>query len=66
MCRSVHYADGRVVKDESIESPDYSIDGDASDEIDSAIVKSGTTTERFDCAASNSPPRRGAGDQDPL
>jgi hypothetical protein len=52
----IRYADGRVVKDESIDSPDYSIDGDAGDEIDSAIVKSGTTTERFDCAASNSPP----------
>lgn len=52
----IHYADGRAVKDESIDSPDYSIDGDAGDEIDSAVVKSGTTAERFDCAASSSPP----------
>ena len=52
----IHYADGREVKDESIVSPDYSIAGNAGDEIDAAIVKSGTTTERFDCAASNSPP----------
>ncbi len=52
----LHYADGRVVKDETINSPDYSLDGAAGDEIDFAIVKSGTTRERFDCAEENSPP----------
>jgi hypothetical protein len=43
----IHYADGRVVKHESIDSPDYSVDG--GDELDFAIVKSGTTADRFDC-----------------
>ena len=52
----LHYADGRVVKDESIDSPDYSIYGDPGDEIDSAIVKSGTTSEPFECTVSNRPP----------
>lgn len=46
----LHYADGRVEKDESIDSPDYSVDGGPGDEIDYyAIVKSGTTKKRFDC-----------------
>lgn len=40
-----HYVDGRVVKDESISSHDYAIDGGAGDEIEFAIVKSGTTSE---------------------
>ena len=52
----IHYADGRVVKDEAIASPDFAIDGGAGDEIDSAIVKSGRTTEIFTCARTNSPP----------
>ncbi len=52
----IHYADGRVVKDETIGSPDYSIDGAAGGEIDFAIVKSGTTRTRFDCGQENSPP----------
>jgi hypothetical protein len=43
----VHYGDGRVVKDESIHSPDFSIDG--GDEVEFAIVKSGRTAQRFDC-----------------
>lgn len=51
-----HYADGRVVKDETISRPDYSLDGAAGGEIDVAIVKSGTTSERFDCVQENSPP----------
>jgi hypothetical protein len=51
-----HYVDGRVVKDESISSHDYAIDGGAGDEIESAIVKSGTTSEQFDCVQSNSAP----------
>jgi hypothetical protein len=51
----IHYGDGRVVKDESVASPDYSIDGGAGDEIASAIVKSGRTTQQFDCRG-DSPP----------
>jgi len=51
-----HYVDGRVVKDESINSHDYALDGGAGDEIESAIVKSGTTSEQFDCEQSNGAP----------
>jgi hypothetical protein len=51
-----HYLDGRVVKDESISSPDHAIDGAAGDEIEFAIVKSGTTSEQFDCVRSNGAP----------
>jgi hypothetical protein len=64
----IRYADGRVVKDETVDSPDYSIDGGAGDEISSAIVKSGTTRQQFDCVA-DSPPaalleaKKMAGDQ---
>src|SRR5688500_7090210 len=43
----LRYADGRVVKDETIEKPDYSLDGAVGDELGSATVKSGTTTETF-------------------
>jgi hypothetical protein len=52
----VHYADGRVVKDEHICGHDYTVDGGPGDEIESAIVKSGTTTEQFDCEQSNRAP----------
>ena len=52
----IHYADGRGVKDETVGSPDYSLDGEAGGAIAFAIVKSGTTSERFDCAQENSPP----------
>ena len=53
----IHYADGRVVKDETVASRDYAIDGGPGDEIDSVDVKSGTTTETFTCTArTNSPP----------
>src|SRR5215217_4789853 len=52
----IHFADGRVVKNETISSSDYSLDGTAGDEIDFVIVKSGTTSERFDCVHANSPP----------
>jgi len=51
----VHYTDGRVVKDEAVMAPGYSIDGGAGDEIDVAVVKSGTTTRTFRCD-SGSPP----------
>src|SRR5260370_10637470 len=39
----VQYVDGRRVKDESINIPDSAMDGSAGDEIEFAIVKSGTT-----------------------
>jgi len=52
----IHYADGRIVKDETINSPHHSLDGAAGEEIDFAIVKSGTTTEQFDCVPESSPP----------
>jgi hypothetical protein len=52
----INYADGRVIKDETTTSPDYAIDGNAGDEIDSVDVKSGTTIETFTCPRTNSPP----------
>lgn len=52
----VQYVDGRRVKDESINNHDHAIDGGAGDEIEFAIVKSGTTTQQFDCAPSNGAP----------
>ncbi len=51
----IHYADTRVVKDEIVASHDFSIDGGAGDEIASAIVKSGRTTQQFNCDG-DSPP----------
>jgi hypothetical protein len=52
----IHYADGRVVKDESTTTADYAIDSGAGEEIDSVDVKSGRTIESFTCAAPNGPP----------
>jgi hypothetical protein len=52
----LRYADGRVVKRETIKTPDYSLDGAVGDELGSAAVKSGTTTETFTCPRTNSPP----------
>ena len=52
----LHYADGDVVRDETIASPEFAIDGGTGDEIDFAVVKSGTTTEPFDCVLQNSRP----------
>lgn len=52
----VHYASGSVVKDESITSPDWAIDGGPGGEIDFANVKSGTTIEEFACVPSNAAP----------
>ena len=43
----IRYADGRVVKDETITSHDYAIAGTAA--IASVTVKSGTTTRGFGC-----------------
>jgi PKD domain len=54
----VHYTDDRVVKNEDIAGADFSIDGDTGDEIDFAIVKTGTTSEHFACESplADSPP----------
>ena len=52
----VHYTDGRVTKDETIERLDYAIDGAVGDELDSATVKSGRATETFACPTANGPP----------
>lgn len=45
----LHYANGRVGKDEAVDNPDLSIRG--VDELDFAVVKSGTTEERFECSS---------------
>jgi len=52
----LRYADGRVVKDETIGVPDYEIEGGPGDELRSAIVKSGITSREFACVAANRPP----------
>jgi hypothetical protein len=52
----LHYVDGRVVKRERINRRRYSIDGVAGDELDFAVVKSGTTRKTFACPRTNSPP----------
>jgi hypothetical protein len=52
----LHYADGRLIKDETIDSPSFAIDGAAGDEIDFVGVKSGRTTEKFNCPRTNSAP----------
>jgi hypothetical protein len=52
----LHYASGSVVKDESIDSPDWAIDGGPGEEIGFANVKSGTTTEELACEPSNAAP----------
>jgi hypothetical protein len=51
----LHYADGRIVKDESIVAPGYEIGGGAGDELETAIVKSGTTSRGFECRANVAP-----------
>jgi hypothetical protein len=52
----VHYADGRVVKDEAISSPDYALQGSTGDEITSIVVKSSTTMTSFSCTPRSSAP----------
>jgi hypothetical protein len=52
----IRYADGRVVKDETINHPDYSRDGGPGDEVTSVSVKSSTTVETFECRSMGSPP----------
>lgn len=52
----LHYADGRMVKDESVNSPDYSIDEGPGDDKLKAVVKSGKTVEEFLCDPGGPPP----------
>jgi PKD domain len=52
----LHYVDGRVVNRERVDRRHYSIDGGAGDELDFAVVKSGTTRKTFACPRTNSPP----------
>ena len=52
----LHYAGGSVVKDETINNPDWAIDGGPGEEIDFAAVKSGTTIQEFPCEPSNAAP----------
>jgi hypothetical protein len=52
----LQYEDGRVVKHDMIGESVYLLDGGAGDEIEVAIVKSGTTTQAFTCQQTNDPP----------
>lgn len=44
----LRYSDGRVVRDETVDSPAYAIDGDSGDEVDAAVVKSYPTCLAWD------------------
>lgn len=52
----IRYADGRDVKVESIDGPDYAIDGGPGDEIVSMTVKASVTIKTFDCHQTGNPP----------
>ena len=52
----LHYVDGRVLKDESVGAPEYALEGDPGDELELAIVKSGTTSTLFECGVQNHVP----------
>ena len=52
----IRYADGRDVKVEPIDSPDYAIDGGPGDEIASVTVKASVTQATFDCSPAGNPP----------
>lgn len=52
----IRYGDGSVVKDETIASRDFSVDGGPGDEIASVVVKSGTTSTSFPCQQQSAPP----------
>ena len=52
----IRYADGRVIKDETIASHDFAIDGSSGGEIVVAVVKSGTTSQTFTCQPTTNPP----------
>jgi hypothetical protein len=51
-----HHRDGRVARTEGLSGPEYAIDGQPGDELEVVTVKSGTTTEQFDCVPSNAAP----------
>ena len=53
----LHYTDGRAVKDETMTSPDYTVDGGPGDEITDVIVKSGTSVQNFTCQGEQPRPR---------
>ena len=44
------------MKDEGIATHDYTVDGGQGDELEIAIVKSGTTSSLFECGRENRPP----------
>ena len=52
----LHYVDGRVVRDESTATHAYAIAGGPGDELEVAVVKSGTTATLFECGVENRPP----------
>lgn len=52
----LHYVDGRVVRDQTIDGHDWATDGGPGDEIDFAKVKSGRTIEEFTCDPGNGAP----------
>jgi hypothetical protein len=52
----LHHADGRVVRDESVDGPDYALDGSAGDELERVLVKAGRTKKPFSCEAGSAPP----------
>src|SRR5262245_60724761 len=52
----IHYVSGLAVKDETINSHDYAVQGGVGEEIAFADVKSGTTIEEFSCVPSNAAP----------
>ena len=45
----IQYVDGSVVRDETVNGPDFSVGGGSGDEIASVVVKSGTTSTSFPC-----------------
>ena len=61
----IHYADGRVVKDETVSSPDYSLDGAAGDEIALRDRQVRDDTRAVRLRAGEQPADRAPRDQDP-
>jgi len=45
----LHYTDGRAVNDETMTSPDYTVDGGPGDEITGVVVNSSTSVQSFTC-----------------
>jgi hypothetical protein len=52
----LHYADGRVARDESVDGPDYALEGSTGGELDRVLVKAGRTKKPFWCGQEGSPP----------